>query len=286
MRATSSRNSSRSRWRRLQGAGKDSKRARRSACRRRPGRRPPDRRGSTSSAHLSRGIHPADPHRGRASARAQSAEAGAPAVRVKPGHVLSFDCRSPDQVEVAAYWTPSQRPSTNALKHANAARVWVSLRVEDDMPLLSVRDDGAGAADATRGSALTGLRDRIEALGRADQHREPARSRNPHRGGELRLRGQLTETTSRTSTCPPGTDVGLGAAPHCRPPRPFPPQPHAGAPGSGRPNPKPASTARQTLRGPLTPPRAVSDPRACAALPAGRLGSGLTQPMRGAVTAA
>jgi signal transduction histidine kinase len=33
------------------------------------------------------------------------------------------------------------------------------------MLLLSVRDDGAGGADATRGSGLTGLRDRIEALG-------------------------------------------------------------------------------------------------------------------------
>ena len=30
---------------------------------------------------------------------------------------------------------------------------------------LSIRDDGAGGADATRGSGLTGLRDRIEALG-------------------------------------------------------------------------------------------------------------------------
>ena len=33
------------------------------------------------------------------------------------------------------------------------------------MLLLSVRDDGEGGADATRGSGLTGLRDRIEALG-------------------------------------------------------------------------------------------------------------------------
>jgi glucose-6-phosphate-specific signal transduction histidine kinase len=30
---------------------------------------------------------------------------------------------------------------------------------------LSIRDDGVGGADANRGSGLTGLRDRIEALG-------------------------------------------------------------------------------------------------------------------------
>ena len=33
------------------------------------------------------------------------------------------------------------------------------------MLLLSIRDDGVGGADPRRGSGLTGLRDRIEALG-------------------------------------------------------------------------------------------------------------------------
>src|SRR4051794_14007291 len=54
---------------------------------------------------------------------------------------------------------------TNASKHANATRVWVSLSIEDDVLLLSIRDDGVGGADPRRGSGLTGLRDRIEALG-------------------------------------------------------------------------------------------------------------------------
>jgi signal transduction histidine kinase len=43
--------------------------------------------------------------------------------------------------------------------------VWVSLGIEDDLLLLSIRDDGVGGADPRRGSGLTGLRDRIEALG-------------------------------------------------------------------------------------------------------------------------
>ena len=110
---------------------------------------------------LSRGIHPAILTEGGLSP-ALKALGRRSAVRVKLD--VGFDCRLPDQVEVAAYYTVSEA-LTNASKHANAARVWVSLRVEDDMLLLSVRDDGAGGADATRGSGLTGLRDRIEALG-------------------------------------------------------------------------------------------------------------------------
>ena len=40
----------------------------------------------------------------------------------------------------------------------------VSLSIENDVLLLSIRDDGVGGADPRRGSGLTGLRDRIEAL--------------------------------------------------------------------------------------------------------------------------
>jgi signal transduction histidine kinase len=77
---------------------------------------------------------------------------------------MPFEQRLPDHVEVAAYYTVSEA-LTNASKHANATRVWVSLRVDHDMLRLSIRDDGVGGADSNRGSGLTGLRDRIEALG-------------------------------------------------------------------------------------------------------------------------
>ena len=110
---------------------------------------------------LSRGIHPAILTEGGLSP-ALKALGRRSDVRVKLD--VGFEHRLPDQVEVAAYYIVSEA-LTNASKHANAARVWVSFRVEDDMLLLSVRDDGAGGADATRGSGLTGLRDRIEALG-------------------------------------------------------------------------------------------------------------------------
>ena len=110
---------------------------------------------------LSRGIHPAILTEGGLSP-ALKALGRRSEVRVKLE--VGFEQRLPDQVEVAAYYTVSEA-LTNASKHANATRIWVSLRVEDEMLLLSVRDDGAGGADATRGSGLTGLRDRIEALG-------------------------------------------------------------------------------------------------------------------------
>ena len=110
---------------------------------------------------LSRGIHPAILTEGGLSP-ALKALGRRSHVRVKLD--VGFEHRLPDQVEVAAYYTVSEA-LTNASKHANAGRALVSLRVEDDMLLLSVRDDGAGGADASRGSGLTGLRDRIEALG-------------------------------------------------------------------------------------------------------------------------
>jgi signal transduction histidine kinase len=77
---------------------------------------------------------------------------------------VGFEHRLPDNVEVAAYYSVSEA-LTNASKHANASRVWVALSLEEGMLVLSIRDDGVGGADASRGSGLTGLADRIDALG-------------------------------------------------------------------------------------------------------------------------
>jgi signal transduction histidine kinase len=110
---------------------------------------------------LSRGIHPSILTEGGLSP-ALKALGRRSAVRVKLD--VGFEHRLPDQVEVAAYYTVSEA-LTNASKHANARCVWISLRVDHDMLLLSIRDDGVGGADPRRGSGLTGLMDRIEALG-------------------------------------------------------------------------------------------------------------------------
>jgi signal transduction histidine kinase len=110
---------------------------------------------------LSRGIHPSILTEGGLSP-ALKALGRRSAVRVKLD--VGFEHRLPANVEVAAYFSVSEA-LTNASKHANASRVWVALSLEDDMLLLSIRDDGVGGADAHRGSGLTGLSDRIDALG-------------------------------------------------------------------------------------------------------------------------
>jgi signal transduction histidine kinase len=73
--------------------------------------------------------------------------------------------RLPEHIEVAAYFVASEG-ITNAVKHSDASLVRIHLEREDhDVLHLSIRDDGAGGADPVRGSGLTGLADRVEALG-------------------------------------------------------------------------------------------------------------------------
>jgi signal transduction histidine kinase len=72
--------------------------------------------------------------------------------------------RLPGPVEVAAYYAVSEAVA-NAAKHTRASAVQVELGADDMMARLTIRDDGTGGADPARGSGLTGLGDRIEALG-------------------------------------------------------------------------------------------------------------------------
>jgi signal transduction histidine kinase len=60
-----------------------------------------------------------------------------------------------------------QEALTNAVKHANASHVTVSVQEEDDEIRISIRDDGGGfdPASPTAGRGLTGMRERIELLG-------------------------------------------------------------------------------------------------------------------------
>ena len=71
--------------------------------------------------------------------------------------------RLPEQLEVAAYYVVSES-LTNAAKHAQASRVSVELRVDEDTLVAEIIDDGIGGADSERGTGLRGLADRIEAL--------------------------------------------------------------------------------------------------------------------------
>jgi len=54
---------------------------------------------------------------------------------------------------------------TNAIKHAGATRVDVRTWLAEDQLRLDVRDDGRGGADPSDGTGLTGIKDRVAALG-------------------------------------------------------------------------------------------------------------------------
>jgi signal transduction histidine kinase len=70
----------------------------------------------------------------------------------------------PESTEVAAYYVVAEA-LTNVDKHARASRVTVCAHARDANLHLSIRDNGLGGADPAKGSGLTGLRDRVEALG-------------------------------------------------------------------------------------------------------------------------
>jgi len=110
---------------------------------------------------FSRGIHPAIlSERGLGPALRTLARRSAVPVDLE----VTADARYPEPVEVAAYYVASEALA-NAMKHARASRIEMSLAMRQGSLLLSVRDDGIGGADPARGSGLAGLTDRVEALG-------------------------------------------------------------------------------------------------------------------------
>jgi signal transduction histidine kinase len=72
--------------------------------------------------------------------------------------------RLPGSCEVTAYYVAAEA-FTNAAKHASASAVDILIEEAGGTLTVQVRDDGVGGADASRGSGLTGLRDRVEAVG-------------------------------------------------------------------------------------------------------------------------
>jgi signal transduction histidine kinase len=110
---------------------------------------------------IARGVHPAILSRGGLAPAIKSlARRSAVPVELELGAAE----RLPEPVEVAAYYMVSEA-LTNATKHAQASVVHVALEVRDRTLHVAIRDDGVGGADATRGSGILGLTDRVEAIG-------------------------------------------------------------------------------------------------------------------------
>jgi PAS domain S-box-containing protein len=109
---------------------------------------------------ISRGIHPAILSQGSL-LFALKALARRSAIPVELE--VQVETRLPEPVERAAYYIVSEA-LTNTAKHAHASTVHVAVEARDGVLALSIRDDGCGGADPTRGSGLMGLTDRVDAL--------------------------------------------------------------------------------------------------------------------------
>jgi signal transduction histidine kinase len=74
------------------------------------------------------------------------------------------DRRLPQTVEATAYFVVSEALA-NVTKYASATHASVGADCRGDMLHVEVGDDGVGGADASRGTGIRGLQDRVAALG-------------------------------------------------------------------------------------------------------------------------
>ena len=140
---------------------------------------------------LSRGIHPAILSEGGLGPALRTlARRSAVPVDLE----VTTDARCPEPIEIAAYYVASEALA-NAMKHAQASSVEMSLGLRDGSLLLSVRDDGVGGADPARGSGLAGLADRVEALG-GSIHVYSAAGAGTHITAQLPLEYELAQGAS------------------------------------------------------------------------------------------
>jgi len=109
---------------------------------------------------LARGIHPAIlTEEGLPAAVEALADRSSVPVRV----VADFDERLPGPIEATAYFVVSESLA-NVTKYAHASVAQVELSRRNGHLRVEVVDDGVGGADASHGSGLRGLEDRVSAV--------------------------------------------------------------------------------------------------------------------------
>jgi signal transduction histidine kinase len=110
---------------------------------------------------LAQGLHPAILTRSGLAAAVQAAVRRA----AVPAEVIETPKeRFPRDVEAAAYYVVSEALA-NAGKHASATHAQVTVTRSGGVLRVRIADDGVGGADPASGSGLTGLADRVAALG-------------------------------------------------------------------------------------------------------------------------
>jgi PAS domain S-box-containing protein len=110
---------------------------------------------------LSRGLHP-----GLLSKRGlgPSLRALARKSPVKVDLDIDIETRPAEAIETAVYYVVSET-LTNAAKHSQASTISVAVTTSNGLLRATIEDDGIGGAEASAGSGLVGVIDRIEALG-------------------------------------------------------------------------------------------------------------------------
>ena len=119
---------------------------------------------------LARGIHPAiltEAGLGAAISALAERSAVPTTVRATP------DRRLPPAVEATAYFVVSEALA-NVAKHAGASSVSITATSTATTLRVEVGDDGVGGADATHGTGIRGLQDRVAAIGGTLRMESPA----------------------------------------------------------------------------------------------------------------
>jgi signal transduction histidine kinase len=118
-------------------------------------------RGIDEMREIARGIHPRILSSGGLGPALKTLARRSPIPATVEMHAAD---RLPDSVEVTAYYVASEA-LTNAVKHAQASEVRITVDLDDGWIVLTIGDDGVGGADASAGSGLIGLHDRVAAAG-------------------------------------------------------------------------------------------------------------------------
>jgi PAS domain S-box-containing protein len=110
---------------------------------------------------LSRGLHPGLLSQSglRSSLKALARKSPVP-VDV----TVEVERRPPEAIEIAVYYVVSEA-LTNVAKYADASEATVTVTTSDSAIHATIEDNGRGGAEASNGSGLIGLIDRVEALG-------------------------------------------------------------------------------------------------------------------------
>ena len=117
--------------------------------------------GLSELRELARGIHPAVLTERGLSAALEALAARAPIPVTISG---ALEERLPPAVESAAYFVVMEA-LTNVARYASATTADVTIERADGHVVVGIADDGIGGADPAAGSGLSGLADRVSALG-------------------------------------------------------------------------------------------------------------------------